>query len=295
MNEQNGGYSIPSQEDFKKSGMNFEPLPSDIYIVKVGKIVLNYVPTYNGSVANWNRLTAGWNLTLLPYSLYTGEPIRLNVSTKEGPKELEIKPLTRRLWTKFTFNSLGFKLDGSPSKMRAFLAYISGQAISGQLKTKDFVVINGNGDLVTDAKERATCIRELTHPEEPSVLLKEKGYKLAPDITEFEGEYIGVVVDKVVSKKTGKETNIVKEFRALPRIFQKPTPESEKEAMDKFHESFNKKLQDLDNEGKNMITYTKDGAYKKDAQPTKEPDFSEDITEVLEEDTINIEDIPFES
>lgn len=262
--ENQEGFAVPSQKQLEEQGGGeFVPLAENVYIVKIAKITLDKTTAYINNIPSKDKMTARWNVTLLPYEI-TGEEMK---DTKGG----KVEPLTRRVWLRLSLNSYGFKKDGTPSMLRSFIANVKGEGVTEQLNVKNYVVIDDNGNFISDAEKRKECATNGID-----------GYTLGADITEFEGKYVRATISLVRNAK-GVLVNKVTGFMRLPATFQ-PNLQLESEVMAKFNEGWDRKLIDMENQGTSMVLYTKDGERKRTESVNNN---------VVEEEMIRVEEIAF--
>lgn len=224
-------YVLPSQKEIEESqGGSFVALKAGNYIGKLGKIRLLLRPTWNSITQSFDENHKDWTYKtiILPYAKESGD----TMVDIEGNK---VEPLTRWVWREINPFSIGFKLDKTPSFMRAIIAYCTGQDIGGNVVAEDFILFDCLSKKVDDEKIRKAFLAEQNTAFEERKLTGQ-GYKAIPDIISYEGKYIGcsVVVD-------AKGRNKITLLGELPSNF-KADAEIEREKMPKFEESYEKMI-----------------------------------------------------
>lgn len=213
------------------------PLESEDYIAKVAKITLKMEPTWNQAINRFDpdKTALKYKLVLLPYKLKADD----GLNDVHGGT---VAPLTKWLWREVNPFTMGFTKDGSPSFLRSFITYASGQVDDGKnaLKMPAVVILNPAKEIATEEesekyKQEFMDLREGKITEQQLTMSK-KGFQHIPDIRQYEGSYIGVRV----SVKNGDRNNVTG-FSKLPSGF-KPDATIEKEAMEKFAVSWDKMI-----------------------------------------------------
>jgi len=249
--------------------VSFAPLEGEDYIVKIASIDLLKAPTYDNRIPNFNKHTWEFRLVLMPVALRAGGQMQTT-------DRKEIQPFSKYVFKNLNPFSTGFQKTGAPSICRSFIASIEGIEVNEKLKTPNFVLIDPKNNLVQDEETRAKFVAELKSEPGAKREMLEKGYTAFPDLSGYVGKYISCTI--IVQDEKGKLRNKVTDFKKLPQSFVLPTPEVEKEPMERFKKYHQERLQPRDKENEGRF-----------GKPTS---ISPQIDDPLTKDDL-IEDLPF--
>jgi hypothetical protein len=239
-------FYLGSKEEEANKGSN--PLESEDYIIKIAKIDLAKAPSFDNGTPNWNRMVLTFKTVCLPYALKAGGVMKDN-------RGKDVEPLTRFIFRDINPFSTGFQPDKvTPAFTRAIIAYMEGTPIDQRLKSPDFVLIDPNGNVVTDPALRKAFLAEVSSTDIERKLIS-KGYQAIPDLRAYEGRYIGCAME--IDTKTGR--NKITKLSKLPSTFAPPTAEFEKPLLEKFMESYTKMKRKSDERDSQKMAEAKSG------------------------------------
>ena len=227
---------LPTGEQLKEQGGNGEypVFPSDDYIVKVAKVILEKKQKYQSSTPN--DLELMYTLICLPYKFKNEDGL-----TYKGGKEA--KPLAGWLFKQVNPFVVGAKKDGSPSNLRAFIAYSQGESADLDVAptSPGVIVLDADDNTASPeaTKKYKTQFKQFVDKKitQADFMKENYGFKHIHDLTKLEGKYVGA---KIIIDEKGKNKLI--EFSKLPSSF-KADVQTEMEGMAKFNESYQKMQQ----------------------------------------------------
>ncbi len=210
----------------------FAPLIADDYVVKIAKIKFGKVLGFTNGKPDFNKpQELSYTVTVLVAGLKGGGEM---TDKNSNP----VPPLTMFIDKRVNPYSKGFTPNGDASNLRALICLMENLPTDVErLKTKNFLLVDGQGQIVSDATLRKNALADARLPEEERKMIVQGGYKIFHDIRDYVGKYISV---KLTVAKSGKNNNI-DSFSRLPANFVLPSPEVEQKALEKFEINFKKR------------------------------------------------------
>lgn len=219
-------FVIPSQDELNSQSQSSEFLPveAEDYIIKLAKIELRDAPTFVGNKPQHDKTEKKFRVVCLPFALKAGGVMR-------DVQGQEVKPLTRWIWKDLSFKTNFMPDHTTPTFLRALIAYLEGKNVNDSIAAPTFILLDKNKNEVTDKNIRAIFIGDTNG----RAKLQAQGFEAVPDIRPYEGRYVACAIEV-----DAKGRNKITKFSKLPESFYPPTPDAEKEMMEKFEVSYAK-------------------------------------------------------
>ena len=236
MDNTTDNWFMPTKAECENSQGEFSPLASEDYIVKLAKVTLQPEPTWDNNTKSFNQAikTLQYKLICLVYKFKADDGLT-------DSEWREVKPLTNWIWRWINPKSLWFMKDGTPSFLRALIAYVTWQQpTDDNLKMPAVVVINWQGGIASEEetkkyKDEFMLVRQGKLTSENATMTR-AGFKHIPDIRGFEWKYVWARVELDT-----KWRNKIAWFSKLPNSFV-PDVTIEWEAIKKFKEGYQKMI-----------------------------------------------------
>ncbi len=216
----------------KQEKRAFAPLIADDYVVKIAKVKFGKVLGFTNGKPDFNKPQE------LSYTV-----VVLVAGLKGGGDMLDknnniVNPLTMFIDKRVNPYSKGFTPNGDASNLRSLVCHMENLPLDSEnLKTKNFILVDPQGQIVADEATRKKALAESRKPEEERTMLVQGGYKIFHDIRDYVGKYISV---KLTIAKSGKNNN-VDSFSRLPANFVFPDADTELKALEKFEANYEKR------------------------------------------------------
>lgn len=257
-------FGLWTQEEIQSKGFERVPLAADDYISMISKVNLVRENKYQSSEQE------------LSFEVYFLVYKSKNEDVIKDRKWQEKAPLTEFVRKKVNPRSIGFTKDGTPSNLRAILAYAQGIVPDPitKIPVTHVIVVDRNEKEVT-GDEKKEYLQEVMAVANQTMKFADTkfmaaGYTHFPDLRVFTGKYVGTSI----TSKDGV-WNVVSGFNKVPSNF-KPDENVEKEWLVKFQEILEK------------IEKKKSERTTTASAPSNTSSKADMIT-----DDISVEDIPF--